>query len=106
MLSSVTPLPSAPPAADPCAHRGARRSSPRIPITADVEVVEPARAVGIALNASEGGLRVAVDKALYVEDVVTVRLTVEGEDSNVVRARVVWVRELKDGWVAGLELLK
>ena len=101
-----SPLPSALPVADPHTHRGARRSSPRIPITADVEVVEPAKSVGIAINASEGGLRVAVDKALYVEDIVTVRLTVEGEASNVVRARVVWVREMRDGWVAGLELVK
>ena len=78
-------------------RRGARR-----PLNADVRVVEPQEGSGVAINASDGGLRIAVDCALHPDDHVVMILSDDGQDT-VERARVVWSRELKDGWIVGLE---
>lgn len=81
-----------------------RRASPRVPMDADVEVLAPTPANGIVLNASTGGLRVALDSALYVEDYCHLRITTDDERGEVARARVRWVKAVLDGWVVGLEL--
>jgi hypothetical protein len=91
---------------DSATHRGSRRRSERVPMHADVEIFEPSAATGVVLNASTGGLRIAVDRPLYVNDVCALRITLGSDDSTITRARVVWVREMKDGFLAGLELIR
>lgn len=89
---------------DELTHRGARRRATRYPLHADVHVVSPIEATGTVLNASHGGMRVALDVALAAGDEVEleVRFT---ERVRRERARVVWSRELPDGWLVGLAFL-
>ena len=90
---------------DPSVHRGARRRSRRYPLNADVEMLEPLRASGVALNARAGGLRDFIDREIQVgtECLIEVRFTAERTSKE--RARVVWCRRLRDGWVTGLEFV-
>jgi PilZ domain len=81
-----------------------RRTSRRHTLNASVEVVQPAAGTGVTINASERGLRVAVDCALHEGDLCLIR--VDDPDRPLVeRARVVWARELVDGCIAGLEII-
>ena len=90
---------------DQSLHHGARRRSRRYPINADVEVIEPVRSTGVALNASAGGLRVFIDRELPLgeECVIEVHFTPTRHSSE--RSRVVWCRKIRDGWVVGLEFV-
>jgi hypothetical protein len=75
-----------------------------MPFHAVVQVLEPARGVGVTLNASEGGLRVAVDCLLEPGDTCLVCIE-DPAHGRVERARVAWSRQLPDGCIAGLQLL-
>jgi hypothetical protein len=86
-------------------HRGARRASQRYPLHADVELVEPLAATGVAINASTGGMRVAIDKALDVDALCVARIVTEAGAEIIEKARVVWTRELPDGWLVGLQFV-
>jgi hypothetical protein len=81
-----------------------RRASRRTPFHASVQVFGPARGRGVTLNASDGGLRVAVDCRLKEGDLCLVRVE-DPARGSVERARVAWSREVPDGCIAGLELL-
>jgi hypothetical protein len=83
-------------------HRGARRRSARYPIHADVTVVAPERAEGVVLNASAGGIRVALDRAFARGSEVTLEIAFRHDRVTGERAKVVWSRELPDGWLVGL----
>ena len=55
-----------------------------------------------AINASVGGLRVAVDCVLATGDDCMLRLDVPGKPPRLVRAMVVWSQQVGDGCIAGL----
>jgi len=92
-------------------HRGAaaavdgtRRASQRFPLNADVEILEPFSAHGVVINASEGGLRIAVDTELPAGTLCV--LEVQLEDSTTVEvARVAWVKAHPDGFLVGLSFV-
>ena len=94
------------PTDEDCAyHHGARRQHSRWLLHADVEIETSLRSRGVTLNASAGGLRVAVDAPLPENTEVMFRL-VQGQLVVRKRARVVWQRRLPDGFVAGLAFAK
>ncbi len=99
MVDSSTPM-------DDFTSADPRRAAPRVPLNANVEVLAPTPASGIVLNVSTGGLRVAVDQALYIEDYCHLRIVTDDEEGCVERARVRWVKAKPDGWIVGLELDK
>ena len=91
---------------DLCAHRGARRQSTRFPLNARVDVFERgANAHGVVLNASEGGLRVAIDRELREGSVIELEVRFTEERQSRERARVVWSRPQPDGWLVGLRFV-
>jgi len=90
---------------DPDVHHGARRRSQRLPLHADFVVTEPVAATGVVINASAGGLRVAVDRELEVGELLSGRVVVSAGHESMEHARVVWARELPDGWLLGLEFV-
>jgi hypothetical protein len=76
-----------------------------------VELLAPRLAVGVCLNVSDGGVRVAVDAALHPGEVCRLRrhlATGQSHESYLATGqshesyRVVWSREVSDGWIAGL----
>jgi hypothetical protein len=81
-----------------------RRGSGRRPLHAEVEVLDPVGS-GVTINVSEGGLRIAVDCTLVAGQVCLLRVHEPGVHRDLCRARVVWARELRDGCVAGLQIL-
>lgn len=82
-----------------------RRTSHRYPLNADVEVLDPLHAHGVVINASDGGLRIAVDTALPLGAVCV--LEVKSSDGTTVEmVRVAWVRELRDGFLVGLSFVR
>lgn len=86
-------------------HRGARRRSSRFRLDAEVTLLEPGPGEGLVLNASAGGLRVAVDLALEVGDHCLVLVRLRSGKTSFEHGRVVWVKELAEGCVAGLEFV-
>lgn len=88
--------------ADVAIHRGARRQSRRWALDAEVDLLGPVRGTGLALNASVGGLRVAVDAAVPVGHLCTLRVRTAPDHETVEHARVVWARTQPDGYVLGL----
>jgi hypothetical protein len=86
-------------------HRGARRRSSRFPLNAEVEVIEPIVARGVALNASAGGMRIFVDQEIPAESICRISVRFTPEHCSCEEARVVWCRAVHDGWVIGLEFL-
>jgi hypothetical protein len=81
-----------------------RRSASRYPLNADVEILDPFNAHGVVINASEGGLRVAVDVELPLDAVCVVEVHLE-EGKTVELARVAWVRAHPDGFLVGLSFM-
>ena len=79
-----------------------RRATRRRPMHAEIEVIEPQTGDGVAINASDGGLRIAVDCALAVDDVCMLVIREPAKPVRLERARVVWTQQLRDGCVAGL----
>lgn len=84
----------------PSDHPG-RRAERRYPANADVEIGEPFNAHGLVINASDGGLRVAVDKALPVGAVCVVDITTDAGVSVEI-VKVAWIEEHTDGYLVGL----
>ncbi len=90
---------------DELTHRGARRRATRYPLHADVRIVAPFETTGTVLNASAGGMRVALDEAIANGDEVELEVRFDDDKVSRERARVVWCRELPDGWLAGLQFV-
>lgn len=82
----------------------ARRRAERYPLNADVEVLEPFCAHGVVINASAGGLRVALEKPLPLDVVCVIEVCLE-DGKTVEMARVAWVREQPDGFVVGFSFV-
>ena len=82
--------------------RSGRRSANRFAVNADAEFLEPVRAHGVVINASEGGLRVAVDCELPIGVVCVVEITTSA-GKTVEMVNVVWSRAHPDGYLVGLE---
>ncbi|MBM4376841.1 MAG: hypothetical protein FJ095_17300 [Deltaproteobacteria bacterium] len=78
-----------------------RRTTRRVSSTDLIEMLTPRLAVGICLNVSEGGLRVAVDAALHPGEACRIRRHV-ATGPAIENYLVVWSREVSDGWIAGL----
>jgi len=91
--------------ADVAVHRGARRRFRRWALDAEVELLTPARGSGLAINASVGGLRIAVDRGVPVDHVCTLRVRTAPNHETVEHAKVVWSRAQPDGYVMGLEFI-
>jgi hypothetical protein len=81
-----------------------RRGARRYPLNADVEVLEPFNAHGVVINASQGGLRVAIDLELPLDAVCVVEVQLE-EGKTVELARVAWVKAHPDGYLVGLSFV-
>lgn len=81
-----------------------RRLHARRPLHADVCIVAPIASRGVALNVSDGGIRVALDEAVPVGDRCHVRLELGGR-ARTLSARVVWTREFPDAVLVGMEFL-
>jgi hypothetical protein len=82
-----------------------RRAAERYPLNADVEILEPFNAHGVVINASEGGLRVAIDVELPIEAICVVEVQLN-EGKTVELARVAWVKEHPDGFLVGLSFVE
>ena len=100
-LSSILPKGGA----DAAVHRGARRRFRRWALDADIELLTPSRGAGLAINASVGGLRVAVDMGVPVDHVCTLRVRTAPDHETIEHARVVWSKTQPDGYVMGLEFI-
>ena len=85
----------------PARRRGARRRS----LNAPVKVLSPYQGDGVTINASRGGLRVAVDCVLACDDICRLRVDDPDGPPQLVRGRVVWSQQVGDGCIAGLALL-
>ena len=81
-----------------------RRNALRYPLNADVEILEPFNAHGVVINASQGGLRVAVDIELPLDAVCVVEVQLD-EGKTVELARVAWVKAHPDGYLIGLSFV-
>ncbi len=91
---------------DASTHRGARRRATRYPLNADVRVIAPSEARGTVLNASAGGLRVALDRAFAEGEVLEVEVAFAEDRVSREGATVVWCRELADGCLVGLACVR
>jgi hypothetical protein len=100
-LSSILPKGGA----DAAVHRGARRRFRRWALDAEVELLAPSRGSGLAINASVGGLRIAVDMGVPVDHVCTLRVRTAPNHETIEHAKVVWSRAQPDGYVLGLEFI-
>lgn len=88
----------------PSDHPG-RRANERYPLNADVEVLEPWNAHGVVINASDGGLRIALDRDLPVGVTCVIEIALD-EGKTVEMVRVAWSRALPDGYLAGVSFLR
>ena len=87
---------------DAAVHRGARRRYRRWTFDAEVELLSPQSGTGMTINASVGGLRVALDTSIPVNEVCTLRVRTGPNHETVEHARVVWSQARPDGYVMGL----
>ncbi len=101
-LSSILPKGGA----DAALHRGARRRARRWALDAEIDLLSPGRGSGLAINASVGGLRIAVDRGMPVDEVCTLRVRTAPEHATIEHARVVWSKALPDGYVLGLVFIE
>jgi hypothetical protein len=74
-------------------------------LDAEIDLLGPVRGVGLAINASVGGLRVAVDMGVPVGEVCTLRVRTAPDHQTVEHARVVWAKAKPDGFLLGLEFI-
>jgi len=100
-LSSILPKGGA----DVAVHRGARRRSRRWALDAEIDLLGPVRGAGLALNASVGGLRIAVDMDVPVGQVCMLRVRTAPDQQTVEHAKVVWAKARPDGYVLGLQFV-
>jgi len=91
--------------ADVAVHRGARRRFRRWALDAEIELLAPTRGSGLAINASVGGLRIAVDMGVAVDQICTMRVRTAPNHETIEHARVVWSQAQPDGYVLGLEFI-
>ncbi|MEM9730340.1 MAG: PilZ domain-containing protein [Myxococcota bacterium] len=101
-LSSILPKGNA----DAALHRGARRHARRWSLDAEVELVSPGRGSGMAINASVGGLRIALDRGVPLDEVCTLRVRTAPDRETIEHARVVWSKAQPDGFVLGLAFVE
>jgi hypothetical protein len=81
---------------------GARRRSRRWPVEGEVTFVAPHSVGAQLINASSGGLAVAVDSPISVGELCVVRVrTTEGQETQE-HARVVWSKAQGGLWAIGL----
>lgn len=92
--------------ADVALHRGARRHARRWALDAEIELVSPGQGAGLAINASVGGLRVALDRGVPIDEVCTLRVRTSPDHETVEHARVVWSKAQPDGYVLGLAFVE
>jgi len=82
-------------------HLGrSRRRWERTPLDAEVQIMSPVAATGLALNISAGGVFVVLSRALREGQICT--LSLEGQPEM---ARVAWCKRVGTGCAAGLEFL-
>ena len=86
-------------------YAAARGLSRRWPLNAQVKFFGQHKATGVTLNASDGGLRVAVDRQLTTGDVCTMQIMYDVDRPEVRRGEVVWTHELRDGCIAGFKFV-
>src|SRR5262245_21100757 len=86
-------------------QKSERRVGRRYPMDAEVMITAPVEAWGHAINVSARGIRVALNRALYVGMRCQVRIEASAENQTLQRARVVWTKPQPDGCVLGLEFL-
>lgn len=91
--------------ADAAIHRGARRRFRRWALDAEIELLAPTRGSGLAINASVGGLRIAVDMGVPVDHVCMLRVRTAPNHETIEHAKVVWSKARPDGYVMGLEFI-
>lgn len=97
--------PNLPPGADRDESRQ-RRSSRRRPFEATVQVIEPQAGLGVTINVSDGGMRVAVDCPLAPNEICLMVVRELGKPEQLVRGRVAWaIDHAGDGCIAGLQRL-
>ncbi len=101
-LSTILPKGNA----DAALHKGARRRSRRWSLDAEIELVSPGSGTGLAINASVGGLRIALDRGVPVDEVCTLRVRTAPDHETVEHARVVWSKARPDGYVLGLAFVE
>jgi hypothetical protein len=82
-----------------------RRTGKRYPIDAEVMITAPVEAWGHAINVSAHGIRVALNRSLYVGMRCHVRIEASEDNRTQQRARVVWTKPQRDGCILGLEFL-
>ncbi len=87
---------------DPDPAFGARRRHRRWPLNAEIEMLKPIQTKGFTINASRGGLRVALEEAVASGTVWEARITTSHAFSYVEVGEIVWARNTSDGCIAGL----
>ena len=90
---------------DGAVHKGARRHARRWPLDAEIELVEPVHAAGLVINASVGGMRVAVDADVPLCQTCTLIVKTAPGYESTETARVVWSAARPDGYLLGLEFV-
>jgi PilZ domain-containing protein len=80
------------------------RSSERVAINANVTFLHPPGLSGMVIDASDTGMRVVVDQPLHPGDRCIVLVHLAGGDTHE-RAKVVWLKRQREGWVCGLEFV-
>ena len=68
-------------------------------------MLEPFNAHGVVINASDGGLRIAVDRELPRDVVCVIEIQLD-EGKTVEMARVAWIRKHPDGYLVGLSFVE
>lgn len=101
-LSSILPKGGA----DAALHRGARRRARRWALDAEIELLSPGRGSGLAINASVGGLRIALDRGVPIDETCVLRVRTSPGHETVEHARVVWSLARPDGYVLGLVFIE
>jgi hypothetical protein len=84
------------------ADEDGQRETKRIPLDADVTFIHPAEISGVALDASEGGLKVVTEKPLHPGTRCIALVQLPSGDETHERMEVVWTKRTTQGWVAGL----
>ena len=81
------------------------RTSERMAINAEVELMAPHRAEGFLLNVSGGGLRAALDTELVVGTECWIKTHTADAGETVDLVRVVWCRPDSGGSVVGFQFV-